>query len=205
MPTTLSSDTEQLIKRAKRLVGVADTWRESTEKVLYWARCSVNDPGGSQYNDRALALVDRCFKVKTHKTKDRIKRDLDFIKKCFRRIAWFFDEVKADKGFLSVGPPVRPNDIAYAQVDGWRKGDKDGLVFVLAQCKGRKDENLTDIIMHESVHFAAGVGHYEINGEPAYGQKVFGLTNAQALKNASSYAYLAYLARLPHTQWLTAT
>jgi hypothetical protein len=127
------------------------------------------------------------------------------IKKCFRDIAGFFSAVKAGQGFLTVGPPIRAGDIAYAVVNGWKSGDKNGLTFVIAQCKTRGDENLTDIIMHESVHFAAGIDHFIVGGKPAYGAKVFSLTNAQALKNASSYSYLAYLARMPHTQWLTAT
>ena len=101
--------------------------------------------------------------------------------------------------YLNVGPPVRPNDIAFAAVGRWAKKDKTGITFVLAQCESKKDVDLTDIIMHESVHFAGGIGHCNIGGDPknpAYGSKVFTLTNAEALQNASSYAYFADIASL---------
>ncbi len=201
----LTQDARSLLKRAERLVGVAEQWRSSADKVLYWATCSVNDLGGSPYNDRALALVDRCFKVCTLHSKSKMKNNIDLIQKSFRSIGGFYNMVRGSKGYLSVGPPIRPDDIAYAQVNGWKNGDKKGLTFVIAKCKNQSDLNLTDIIMHESVHFAAGIGHYNIGGKPAYGTKVFSLTHSQAMQNASSYAYLAYLARMPHTQWLNAT
>jgi hypothetical protein len=159
----------------------------------------------SPYNDTALELVHRCFKVKDHVLDIQKQSNITKIKKCFRAIADFFVEVKADKGFLTVGTSSNPADIAFAIVGGWKSGDKDGLTFVLDKCKNKSDADLTDIIMHESAHFAGGIDHASVNGKPAYGSLVFGLSSADALNNASSYAYLAYLARMDHTKWLTAT
>ena len=44
-----------------------------------------------------------------------------------------------------------------------------------------------------------------VSGKPAYGDLALGLSKADAMVNASSYAWLAYLARKSPTQWLTAT
>ena len=207
MGTTDIKKGPKLLRRAKGLVAKADSWRASAEKVLYWATCSVDDPGESKYNDTALALVDRCFKVNSHDSKSRIKKDIQKIKKSFRRCAGFYAVVKKSERFkfLSVGPPSEENALAYAEPDGWRNGDTKGLVFVINRCESVTDTHLTDIITHESIHFAAGIGHSKINGKVAYGTMAFRLSNAKALKNASNYAYLAYLARMPHTKWLTAT
>ncbi len=205
MGGTIHNATGSFIAKAKRLIDDADKWRDAAEKVLYWATCSLKSPKASAYNDLALALVDRCFKIHEHIFNVSKEKDIIAIKKCFRSVAEFFVEVKADKGFLTQGPAKDPGDIAYAVVGGWKAGNKDGITFVLEKCKDKDDTDLTDIIMHESVHFAGGIGHALIGGEAAYGEKVFKLSNEKALKNASSYAYLAYLARMDHTKWLTAT
>lgn len=198
--------TEFLVK-ARRLVADADKWRASADRVLHWAMIALNTPG-NKLTDDALLLVDRCFRISEHKSNAQKVLDLLVIREIFRKVAGFYAEVAKGTEYLNVGPPVRPNDIAYAVVGGWAKRDKSGLTFVLAQCESKKDVDLTDIIMHESVHFAGCKDHYNIGGDPknpAYGLKVFTLTNAQAMQNASSYSYFAYIARLQSSQWATAT
>ena len=168
---------------------------------------ALNTPG-NKLTDDALLLVDRCFKISERKDNVSKISNLLAIKFVFRNVGDFYAEVAKGTEYLNVGPPIRPNDIAYANVGGWAKKDKSGLTFVLAQCQAKKDVDLTDIIMHESVHFAGGIGHSNIGGDPknpAYGLKVFALTNAQAKENASSYAYFAYIARLQSPRWPTAT
>ncbi|MEZ6128814.1 MAG: hypothetical protein R3C59_09040 [Planctomycetaceae bacterium] len=198
-------NTGSLIARAKRLVDDADKWRDAAEKVLYWASCSVKTPKASPFNDKALSLVHRCFKVKDHVFDFQVEKDISNIKKVISNVGKFFESVKAGNGFLTLGPAKDPGDIAYAVVGGWKSGNKDGLTFVAEKCNSKSDESLTDVIMHESVHFAGGIGHAKIGNDVAYGEKAFLLSNEKALKNASSYAYLAYLARMDHTKWLTAT
>ncbi len=193
------------LARAKGLVATADSWRDSAEKVLYWAKCALDSPGQNAFNDQALVLVNRCFKLNENILTTFAKSDIDRIKAVFRNIADFYAAVKTSAEYLNVGPPVRPDDIAYASVGGWARGEKTGLTFVLARCKDKSNEDLTDIIMHESVHFAGGIDHYLIGPDPAYGSKVFTLTNSQALQNASSYSYLAYIARMNPALWSTAT
>ena len=197
---------DALIKRAKRLIATADRWRDSAEKVLYWAGCSLRDPGASEYNDRAYNLVDRCFMIHEHKdNRSRIALDLAKIKSCYRPMARFYGHIKAHGGYLHIGPPINQGDRAYANVGGYAKGDKSGITFVYAACRTLNDTDLTDLITHESVHFAGNIGHAQIGGRTAYGKDALRLSNAKALKNASNYSWLAYLARLPHSQWLTAT
>lgn len=197
----------ELLSRARKLVAEADKWRASANRVLTWATIAVETPG-NKLTDDALALVDRCFKINERTAKALKSADIVTIKGIFANVEAFFAEVIKGNGYLNVGPPIRPNDIAYAVVGGWAKKDKSGLTFVLAQCETKKDLDLTDIIMHESIHFAGGIGHFDIGGDPsnpAYGAKVFALTNAQAKTNASSYAYFAYISRLQSSQWATAT
>ena len=195
--------TEFLVK-ARKLVADADKWRAATDLVLNWATIGVSSPG-NKLTDDALALVDRCFKINSHSTAALKIADLAKLKVVFKTMADFYAEVKKGTEYLNVGPALRPNDIAYAPVGGWAKKDKKGLTFVLAQCESKKDVDLIDVITHESVHFAGSIDHYVIGSTPAYGSKVFALTNDQAKKNASSYAYLAYLARMQSSQWATAT
>jgi hypothetical protein len=197
---------DELIKRVNRLVYTADRWRDCAEKVLYWASCSLKDPGASEYNDRAYNLVDRCFMIHEHKDNhSKIESDLKNIKTVFRGMANFYADVKAHGGYIRVGPPIRPGDNAYAQVGGYDNGDKTGITYVYAKCRTWDDTDLTDLTTHESVHFAGNIGHFDIGGSAAYGTAAFRLTNAQALQNASNYTWLAYLAQLPDSQWLTAT
>lgn len=197
----------EFLVKARKLVAEADKWRASADRVLDWATLAVATPG-NKLTDDALLLVDRCFKINVHTSKSLKSSNLLAIKAVFKSISDFYAEVKKGIEYLNVGPPIRPNDIAFAVVGGWAKKDKSGITFVLAQCELKKDVDLTDIIMHESVHFAGGIDHFNIGGDPknpAYGSKVFTLTNAQALKNASSYAYFAYIARLQSSQWASAT
>lgn len=195
----------EFLVKAKKLIGDADNWRAAGDRVLNWATIAVSTPG-NKLTDDALALVDRCFKVKSHSTTAEIISDLATIKHVFKNLGDFYGEVKKSGTYLNVGPAIRPNDIAYAQVGGWAKKDKNGLTFVLARCESKPDTDLTDVITHESVHFAGNVDHFNINPTtPAYGGLVFTLTNVQSMKNASSYSYLAYLARLQSSQWASAT
>ena len=197
---------DALIKRVRRLIATADRWRGSAEKVLYWARCSLKDPGASEFNDRAYNFVDRCFMIHEHKNNhSKIENDLRRIKTVFRGMAKFYADVKAHGGYICCGPPIGPGDNAYAQIGGYHKGDKTGITFVYAKCRTWNNTELTDLTTHESVHFAGNIGHAQIGGRTAYSNAAFRLSNAKALKNASSYTWLTYLAQMPHSRWLTAT
>ncbi len=70
-------------------------------------------------------------------------------------------------------------------------------------------EFIVDASIHEFAHFcrplgADEAGHAMAGGRPAYGSLALGLAKSAAMKNASSYAWLAYLARMEKTKWLTA-
>jgi len=197
-------DKEKFLAKARKLVAEADSWRKSADNVLNWASIALGSPG-NKLTDSALMLVDRCFKISELENTGRKRILLMRVKETFKTVAEFYAEVTNGNQYLNVGPPVRPDDIAYALVNGWATKDKSGLTFVLAKCETKKDLDLTDIMMHESIHFAGGIGHFEIEGVPAYGEKVFTLRHHQAMVNASSYAYFAYIARLESWQWATAT
>lgn len=195
---------EKFLVRARKLVKDADKWRKSADNVLNWASLALGSPGNT-LTDSALKLVDRCFKISELDSLGRKRILLMRVKDTFKTVAEFYAEVAKGTEYLNVGPPIRPDDIAYALVNGWASKDKSGLTFVLARCDTTDDVDLTDIIMHESIHYAGGIDHFEIEGVPAYGSKVFSLKHHQAMVNASSYAYFAYIARLESSQWATAT
>jgi len=72
----------------------------------------------------------------------------------------------------------------------------------------QSDEFVVDATMHECAHFVGPIGseeigHAVVGGRAAYGKLALTLSRGDALKNASSYAWLAYLARKPSSVWLT--
>jgi hypothetical protein len=196
---TFASKLSDAIKKAS---GMTD----SAEKVLFWASCSIKDPGANAYNDKALKLVDRCFKINTHIFDASKFNDISRIKQVLRNVATFLPEMGGGSKFTKILPgPKKENGLdvqAEASVGGWKQGNKDGITYYLNMCGDKSVDYLSDITVHESVHFAGGIDHYNIApGEAAYGPKALKLTNSQALVNASSYAYLAYFAQFPSEKW----
>ena len=68
---------------------------------------------------------------------------------------------------------------------------------------------MVNATMDECAYFvgpfgANEIGPAEVAGQPANGTLALGLIRAKSLVNTSSYAWLAFLARKPAADWLTA-
>jgi hypothetical protein len=108
--------------------------------------------------------------------------------------------------------PGHANHNAYTMEGHWAlKNPADGIWYVRARIEPASDEFIVDATIHEFAHFcgpmsaATKIGHALVGGQPAYGNLALSLGRSDALRNASSYAWLAYLARKPAAVWLTAT
>jgi hypothetical protein len=193
--------------RVYGLISTANKWRSDASGVLFWASRAVSNPGQSQYDDHALKLVDRCFKISSHPYISAKLMNIQKISSTFSLVGEFFEEVIKSKKYLTIpdGPKTSGGNIVggEAVVGGWSTRESKGLTIYKNPCSNWKDDDVVDVIMHESVHYAGGIDHFITrNRGPAYGRIVFELKSSQAMINASSYSYLAWLARKHQSKWL---
>lgn len=119
--------------------------------------------------------------------------------------------IKAGDQYLdeSFDPAHLTKDTAYTFPGHFAKRNPDdGIWYVRSKIEPATEEFIVDASIHEFAHFcgplgADEVGHAMIGGQPAYGSLALGLAKSAAMKNASSYAWLAYLARMEKSKWLT--
>lgn len=158
----------------------------------------------------AWSLTNRCFKIGENGRKGKaVADDIVRIDSVFKEIQALFKEIDLGKPYFQLSPSGHSMDNAYTYPGHWKfRNPKDGIWFVESNLKNRNSEFIVDAMIHECAHYcgplgAKAVDHAKVRGKAAYGQLALGLTRSQALVNASSYAWLAYLARLPEDQWLT--
>ena len=197
-----------LMYRVYRLLPMAEIWRAAAERVLSAALRALNATTPSNDDALALALVDRCFKVQERgRTPAQIVGDIASIRRTFQEIRNLFDAIRSGKEYLHDAPPgpEHQKDNAYTYCGHWKnKKPDDGIWYVKESLEGKPDELVVDVTMHECAHFVSEeIGHAKVAGQTAYGKLALTLSRGDALKNASSYAWLAYLARKPSSVWLT--
>ena len=158
-------------------------------------------------------MVNRCFKLnETGRTNAQAAADIASIRHIFDEIRSLFEAIKSGAEYLhdDAGSPEHATDNAYTIPGHWKfKKPSDGIWYVKKNLDGKNDEFIVDATMHECADFvgpmgAGEIGHATVGGAPAYGQLALTLSRANACVNASSYAWLAYLARKPQSEWLTA-
>jgi peptidoglycan hydrolase-like protein with peptidoglycan-binding domain len=180
---------------------------DSAQKVLYWATCSLAAPGVSAFNDKALKLVDRCFKINEHSFDFLKLNDIAQVKRVFTAVANFLPEMDHGKKWTTISP-VHPTDTSVG-ADAWLNGRslnvKTGITYYLNNAAAMSIDDLAELTVHESVHFAGGIDHWYDDPKnrkgAAYLGKALLLKNSQALQNASSYAYLSYFSYMPSSKW----
>jgi hypothetical protein len=203
-----------LMWRVYGLIPTAETWRAAADRVLEAALRALNATTPTANDAAALALVNRVFKLNASgRTNPQMVLDVVSIRNVFTQMQLFFNEIRAGKEYLYAGPA--PADdlraLAYTHPGHWAyKKTSDGIVYVEKSLQDKTDEFLVDATIHECAHFcgplgAGEIGHALVNGDRAYGLLALQLSRADALVNASSYAWLAFLARKPQADWLTAT
>lgn len=210
------------IQKIKGLVPIAQTWRNAAERVIVSAERVFSSQNATTDERLAFSLVSRIFKI-SKKAQPIVERysidgnslnppgitkpEVTKIKKIFQDMNEFLSAIQSNKvGLYETQTPlpqgIDPNALAYAHIGSWLRRDlnNDGITFVSDRLKNVSNDFLVDIIIHESSH-AVGIDHALINRKPAYGYAAFKLRTEDALDNASSYAWLAYQARKPKSQW----
>jgi hypothetical protein len=180
---------------------------DSAQKVLYWATCALAAPGISAFNDKALKLVDRCFKINEHSFDYLKLKDIAKVQRVFTAVANFLPEMDHGKKFTTILPihSTDPTVGADAIPNGRKSNITTGITYYLNRAAKMSIDDLAEITIHESVHFSAGIDHWY--DDPikkkgaAYREKALLLTNSQALQNASSYTYLSYFSYMPSSKW----
>jgi hypothetical protein len=171
----------------------------SAYTTLIWAQLGVSD-AANPYNQKALKLVNRCFKIESS-NKEQMKKDILQIRAVYDQIGIFLAAVIAGQRYLIESPGGHAGDNAYCFPGHWTKKDtSDGIWFVKASCNLKKATWLTDLLMHESAHFCGPLGSGEIGGD-VYGNAALSLPRASALYNAANYAWFAGISQLSSERW----
>jgi hypothetical protein len=200
-----------LMYRVYGVIPTAEVWRAAAVRVLEATTRALSTKTPTDDDLVALALVDRCFKVKeAGRTDAQAAADVASIRRVFDEIGKLFAAITSGKEYLHEDETGNAKAFAYTHCGHWvYKKPADGIWYVRKNLVGKSDEFIVDATMHESAHFVGPegrgeIGHAEVGGETAYGQLALKLKRADALVNASSYAWLAYLARKPQSEWITA-
>lgn len=205
------------IQKIQTLIPIAQTWRTAAEKVVVSAERALSSQNPNADDRLALSLVSRIFKT-SNRSLSNVENyniaggsitfpEITKIKKTFQDIRDFLNAVQSNNvGLYEAPTPLPPNlsdALAYANIGSWTRKDtdNDGIYFVKNRVENKANDFIVDIIIHESSH-AVGIDHAVIDGKAAYGNLAFKLKTADALNNASSYAWLAYQARKPKQFWL---
>jgi hypothetical protein len=205
---------ENWLKRVYNLIPFAEMWRNNAHYVLTLAETGLKQTTPLPEHNMAMDLLERVFKLKsnTGQTTAQSLADIQHIKGIFSEMKQLMAAIKkGDQYLLESTDPAHATDTAYTFPGNWaNKTPSDGIWYVRSKIEPATDEFVIDATIHEFAHFcgpkgAKSVGHALVGGKPAYGNLALGLSKSDAMVNASSYAWLAYLARKPPTQWLTAT
>ena len=185
-----------------------------TLNVLRTASAGLNATTRTPIQVKALGLVNRIFKITNSygATTGSAARDLVALLKVYNEMGLLAQAIKSGQRYLHASNrPDEKDDLAYTLCGHWAyKKPSDGIWYVEARNTGSSSTDLIDRTVHEFAHFCGPLGVGEIDhafsgGAAAYGTLVFGLPRKDALVNASSYAYLTFLAQKPSDSWATAT
>jgi len=202
------------LKRVYDLMPYAEMWRANAMYVLNLAEKGLSRSTPLPEENMAMDLLERVFKLRSNsgQTTEQSQQDITHIKGVFSEMQQLIVAIKrGDQYLLESTDASHATDTAYTYPGNWaNKNPADGIWYVRSKIEGATDEFVIDATIHEFSHFCGpkgpkSIGHAMVSGKPAYGDLALGLSKADAMVNASSYAWLAYLARKSPTQWLTAT
>lgn len=166
---------------------------------------------GKKERKPSYDLVDRCFKIDTLSTGQQKKHAINKIIKIFNRYPRARRSVKP---FVRTGGKCinEKGELIFAEaiVGGFHSTveDQKRIKVCVKNMKGKDVIFMTDAMVHEMAHLVGPINGAEriVHGgrkQPAYRELAFLLTHREALISASNYAWLAWLARLPESEWMT--
>lgn len=200
-----------VLDRGYALLPRAATRVASAIQTLDWATIAIAHDDTNDFNKSCLALVDRCFKVRSHFLKSSWSNDIGFVRRVYQKEAEFIAEATREHAYLieiSKSAATDHNAGGYVHgLGGWADKNKTDAVFLVTEnCERRSDDWLLDALMHEFAHYCGpkgdhntGVGHQGPGN--GYGDRALKLENPQTLHNASNYAWFAGLSQAPKANW----
>ena len=183
----------------------------------FHARAVLNDATahthGKKETKEHYDLVDRCFKIKSLES-SAARTAMDKIVTIFfrmplartRKTPFLVKETK--KCTTDEGHSV----FARAYMGGFHstKPKHKPVYICTGNMDGKGTDFMADAMVHELAHYCGpltGADRIDHGGgaNPAYGLAALKLEHSAAMISASNYAWLAWLARLPKSQWQTNT
>jgi hypothetical protein len=222
----LKSDSASVIVRVKGALPIALQWSLAARRRLAEAiGFSKGQATGGDFK-RAHDLVDRCYKIKSLTAENAVKA-MQRIDKVFEEMPKVIFADKVGTGIFQVAPKggcSRPGKSinAFTYPGGFRKIDpatgkppmsnpefsgpnvsQRGIYMCTTNIASKDAFAMTDLIVHEMSHFTGpSKGFFRI-GDHSGGLAALSSTHIVAIRTASNYAWLAWLARLDKSQWMT--
>ncbi len=166
---------------------------------------------GTKGREPSYNLVDRCFKIRSLSTKEQQRHAINKIIHIFNRMP---RARRAVSPFVRKGGKCKNKDgdkvFAEAIMGGFHSEieDRRRIKTCVDNMRGKNVYFMTDAMVHEMAHLvgpASGPNMIWHGGRanPAYALDALELNHREALISASNYAWLAWLARLPVSEWMT--
>jgi hypothetical protein len=207
----------------QRCIPTGQQWVYSAQRVLWYADQRLRDNMAKkdfasewQHKERCLALVERCFHIRNgpNQTDTSALWAIDRISNIYKQMRLVLGSPNAADYFQPAPPgasrTVKPGWVtkAYCVTPGEWKFHNPAThpIYVCTDSsKDMADEDLTDLLVHELAHYVSPNGDQEINhikDGSTYGAAALQLNHERAMCAAACYAWLPWLARQPHSQWL---
>lgn len=224
----LKSDPASVMLRVKGALPIALQWSLAARRRLAEAIGFAKGQATGGDFKRSHDLVHRCFKIKTLSAENAVKamRKIDGIFEEMPKVI-FADNV--GKGIFYRAPAGGCRTAgrkinAFTFPGGFRKVDRTtglppmshpefsgpnvsqrGIYMCTVSIASKDPFNMADLIVHEMAHFVGPAKGFHRIQDHSGGLDALNSNHITAIRTASNYAWLAWLARLPKSQWMTNT
>jgi hypothetical protein len=227
-PTTLGFRPSQrsslvpVMTRVQAALPETLVWVNQALQRLAEAELKLKEAPGPDFTV-SLQLVDRCFKVSSL-GKDAALKSIGDIRAIFNtmreaiiismKVTFFHD---APGGCNPPGKVIN----AFTYCGGFKKRDSNGLppmsnpefagpnvpqngiYMCTSHIANKTRDHLMDLMVHELAHFVGPAAGALMIEDHSGGLEALKSPHGIAIRTATNYAWLAWLSRLPRSQWLT--
>lgn len=163
----------------------------------------------------AEALVNRCFKIRAARdsvgTMRRLERIYDFMPRVIHQAKSLFHPISSADCVTvrgSIANAFTFNGAFHGSATARRRGLPNilfrGIYFCTPQIASKSPQRLADLNVHEMARFVGDAsGPNSIGHSAGGGLSALNGTHQQMIVTAANYAWLAWLARLDRSQWMT--